>query len=549
MDWNPPQPGELFEGKYRIDAVLGVGGFAHVYRATQIELGRPVALKVLKPFASTSSSDTEGAEAIWVKRFQREARLVAQLRDPHTITMYEYGRTAQGMSYMAFEFVSGNSLDVVLKQEGPLAPHRVATILSQALESLAEAHQYGVLHRDIKPANILLYEHMGKADRVKVLDFGIAKPLAEAGDLTSADLTQAGMLVGTPRYMAPEQLMGESIGPACDIYSMGLVAFELLTGTKAAAGSTTMTIIAHQLGPQNFTLPTELNIPIGLRSIIQGMLAKDLATRLNSASQIVAHLQYWDAEHPLVALPQSPAPADHTPEPAPLTPEPAPHAPANENSPALAAPDSPSDTGAPPPARRRGIAAPLIAILVMLIAIGASIFALTSSPASSVETAPQPAPSVETAPQPEVARAPELTFEVESAPEVAPEPAVQPPLQIDTSPAGLALFLDGRPLGDAPLSLPVEDLNLPQTLSARHPDGREVSTELVDLSEPVHLTLPEPEARPEPPRRAATTPSKPAPRRADPAPTPKSEPGPAPEPEPAPHKSAEPSFPALDTLY
>ncbi|RVU42639.1 serine/threonine protein kinase [Lujinxingia sediminis] len=568
MDWNPPQPGDIFEGKYRIESVLGVGGFAHVYRATQLDLGRPVALKVLKPFSPPRSGDADAAEDVWIKRFRREAQLVAQLRDPHTITMYEYGQADNGMSYMAFEFVSGKSLDVVLKESGPLSAKRVAAILTQALESLAEAHQYGVLHRDIKPANILVYEHLGKTDRVKVLDFGIAKPLADETDLTSSDLTQAGMIVGTPSYMAPEQLTGEGIGPASDIYSMGLVAFELLTGSKAAAGPTTMTIISKQLSPEVFKVPAELDVPAGLRSIINCMLAKNLETRFKTAGDVAALLENWDSETPLVGE-QTPAPM---PAPAAIT--------ADLRSPppeAHITPPPPELPAAPPHAgelsgerdapRKSGIAAPVIAIILVLLLIGAGLFWMMRQQSPT----PTPDPHVELAASPTPVPRPSPTSEpVEAPEELAPtaEHEAIAPLIVETEPSGLELFINDEPVGTSPLTLPSDDLQYPLTLIARHNDGRETSL-LVDApSETVSLTLPDPAPAPEPeakhrPRRIER-PRSTSPRRTEPETTrtqqaPESEPRTAPEtqteserrPTTDAKKKAEPepSFPALDTLF
>lgn len=570
MDWNPPQPGDIFEGKYRIDSVLGVGGFAHVYRATQLDLGRPVALKVLKPFAPPRSGDAEAAEDVWIKRFRREAQLVAQLRDPHTITMYEYGQADSGMSYMAFEFVSGKSLDVVLKESGPLSAKRVATILAQALESLAEAHEYGVLHRDIKPANILVYEHLGKTDRVKVLDFGIAKPLADETDLTSSDLTQAGMIVGTPSYMAPEQLTGEGIGPASDIYSMGLVAFELLTGGKAAAGPTTMTIISKQLSPEIFKVPADLDVPAGLRSIINCMLAKNLQTRFKTAGEVVALLEKWDSETPLVGdLTPAPQPA-----PAALAagfggPSPDAHInPPTTERPA-AAPLTGELSGQFDAPRKKGLAAPIIAIVVALLLIGAGLFWMMRQQS----TAPTPDPQVELATSP--TPAPEPTPAAEPAdpleqPTPEPEQVADAPLVIETEPDGLALFINDEPVGTSPLTLPSDDLDYPLTLIARHDDGRETSLQIEGSSETISLTLPEPKLEPEPEpkadsRRTERSRPEPQPRsepevaKTRPAAQPKPEPQPEPQPEPEPEErpaedtkkkaDPEPSFPALDTLF
>ena len=185
-----------------------------------------------------------------MRRFNQEAKLVSRLQDPHTITMYDYGRTASGMLYMVFEFVDGESVSELVSREGALHYSRVLSIVEQTLGSLEEAHAFGVMHRDIKPGNIMVFEHVGRPDQVKLLDFGIAK-VAKATGSQSKDLTADGTLVGTPRYMSPEQIRGEEITPRSDIYSLGLVAYEMLVGSKAIAATSSVTIIGLQLEPQN----------------------------------------------------------------------------------------------------------------------------------------------------------------------------------------------------------------------------------------------------------------------------------------------------------
>src|SRR5690606_38246189 len=142
-------------------------------------------------------------------RFQQEARLVSRLRSPFTITMYDYGRTPSGLLYMVLEYVSGQSIAELLAGGAPVAPQRVVKILNQILISLHEAHALGMLHRDLKPANIMVYEHLGQADQVKLLDFGIAKVIGDSHQQRNIDLTSDGNIIGTPRYMSPEQIRGD----------------------------------------------------------------------------------------------------------------------------------------------------------------------------------------------------------------------------------------------------------------------------------------------------------------------------------------------------
>lgn len=301
MDWTALEPGTIFEERYRIESVLGMGGFARVFRATQIGLGRTVAIKVLKPLRGEPDGVIEPARQRadmedWVQRFRREAKVVSQLSDPHTITMYDYGSTDSGMWYMVFEHISGHSLEEVIDSEGAMEPGRAVEILRQCLSSIEEAHSKGVLHRDLKPANIMLFEHVGRQDQVKVLDFGIAKPIQGNHDFTQVDLTRDGKVIGTPRYMAPEQLKGTAIGPPADIYCLGLVAYEMITGQKAVSGDKVVQVIQQQLAPEPIEIPDSLELPLGLRTAIHCMVAKSQRRRYQSAREVVVALEQWKQE-------------------------------------------------------------------------------------------------------------------------------------------------------------------------------------------------------------------------------------------------------------
>src|SRR4030095_10685753 len=201
-------PGELGGDRTRIDGVVGQGGFGAVYRATQLDTGLAVALKVLIKNFTTAGTD--------FKRFQREAALVQKLKHPNVVELLDYGQTDKGQSFIAFELLHGRSLSVVLKEGGKLPRERAARITRDVLSALEAAHALGIIHRDIKPQNIFLCEG---TDLTKVLDFGIAKAVTgEEAGLTQ--LTEAGQMIGTPHYMAPEQVRGAGIYPATDLYSL-----------------------------------------------------------------------------------------------------------------------------------------------------------------------------------------------------------------------------------------------------------------------------------------------------------------------------------------
>lgn len=295
-----PSLGTTFAGRYQLQSELGRGGFARIYLAEQTDLSRKVALKILNPAGRMTGTDSDAL----VGRFRREGKLVANLRDPHTVTMYDYGQTDAGLLYMVFEHIDGENLREVLNREGRLGADRVESILRQCLMSLQEAHSFGVLHRDIKPDNIMLYEHLGRRDQIKVLDFGIAKSILDDHEETfAAELTQTGTIVGTPRYMAPEQLRQESLTPATDIFSLGLVAYELLTQAKAVKADSFAQIIAEQVSPHPIRLPEQVAVPWPFRQIIDRMIEKEVSRRFQSAQEVLEALDQcdWDSAPTLVA--------------------------------------------------------------------------------------------------------------------------------------------------------------------------------------------------------------------------------------------------------
>jgi serine/threonine protein kinase len=260
------QPGDEFEGRYRVVRELGRGAFAVVYLAEHLEFGGQLALKVLKEGRSD-------------ERFVREAKLLAELRSPHTVTLHDFGRTAERRPYMSFEYVEGETLEDRLARIGPMPAGRTAHIIRQVLSSLAEAHERGIVHRDVKPANIMLTRMGRDEDFVKVLDFGVAKPLSDVREV-SQELTIAGQLIGTMRYMAPEQLRDERKAvPASDVYAAGLIAYEMLTNEKAAAGEDAHVVLARHLDDEPYTIPYEVDVPIPFRNCFESMMQKPLEFR------------------------------------------------------------------------------------------------------------------------------------------------------------------------------------------------------------------------------------------------------------------------------
>ncbi len=303
-----PRIGDIFEGRYRLDQVVGQGGYARVYRAHQTDLGRDVAIKVLRPDGRNAAKAEESA-----RRFQREAKLVSQLTDPHTLTVFDYGRAENGLLFMVTEFVEGENLLDFIHREGPLPPERAVPMIRGVLFSLEEAHDRGILHRDIKPANVMVYELRGRPDQVKLLDFGIAKafddPNGDADSMAVA-LTGKGRVVGSPGYMSPEQIRGDSLTPASDVYSVGLVFFEMLTGRRAIEEDD-LRAAFRQIDEFPIELPEDVELPQGLRAAVERMVDKNIEGRFATAGEAIEALAPFGAPAP------APPAVRTTPEPSP----------------------------------------------------------------------------------------------------------------------------------------------------------------------------------------------------------------------------------------
>lgn len=491
MEWRVLEPGEVFEERYRIESVLGVGGFAHVYRATQMDLDRDVALKILRP--AKNAGGGPGQEKVldtWTQRFRREAKLISRLRDPHTITMFDFGSTDAEMSYMVFEYVAGRSLDHVIRDEGSFEPKRVVEILRQCLLSVQEAHSLGVLHRDLKPANILIFEHVGRGNRVKVLDFGIAKPMMDeaSGHMTGADLTMDGTILGTPRYMAPEQLKGEPMGPGSDIYSLGLVAFEMLAGEKAISGNSTMTVISKQLSPEPIVLPADMRLPGRFRAIVHKMLTKDASRRYQTAKEVLDDLEGWANdgdleggatiqlganEIELLGDDSGPTQIMATQGQAAEAPAPRAPAPVPATAPAAASSESAGSEGK----SSSNLRLPLFLVAGLLVVVVILAFFVSKEEPGHDESLAQ-------------------------AMVAEPEPAVEPEVhrvQIRTEPAGASVIIDGVYVGLSPVAMNLTEGDFPVTIAVLLEDGRRADEVLEGPRETVYLELvaPQPEAETE----------------------------------------------------
>jgi serine/threonine-protein kinase len=272
-------PGYLVGGRYELIERLGQGGHGAVYRAIQRPLGREVAVKMIL------------AEALFaegmLERFAREAALVQRLEHPNTVRIYDFGTSEQGMPFIVFELLRGRTLEQEIAQ-CPLTALRIGRVATQVLKSLMEAHALGIVHRDIKPANLLLIDYSGEADFVKVLDFGVAKPTA--APKPGEAITHDGQIVGTPSYMAPEQVHGAVIGPTADIYALGLVMAEAATGQRVYGEGSPMQIWMKQTSPEPVPL-SPLVMSTALGTVIARATRKAPEQRYQSAEAMLADVE------------------------------------------------------------------------------------------------------------------------------------------------------------------------------------------------------------------------------------------------------------------
>jgi serine/threonine protein kinase len=261
-------------GNYEIESLLGQGGMGVVYKARQVNLDRPVALKILPPTLSSDQS--------FVKRFKREARAVARLSHPNIIQIFDITE-AKDLHFFSMEFVGGRTLDKVLEEKGKLEPDEAIRIISQAALALEHAHKNNIIHRDIKPSNIII----DRSGNVKVMDFGLAR----AADDRSK-VTQSGTLIGTLGYMSPEQCRGEELDFRTDIYSLGVVLYEMLTG-KAPFDAPNEVALIHKIIskiPQLISSHRS-DIPISLISIVEKAMRKDPQIRYQNAKEFIDDLE------------------------------------------------------------------------------------------------------------------------------------------------------------------------------------------------------------------------------------------------------------------
>lgn len=278
--------GRTVQGKYRVIDVLGAGGMGRIYRAEQMPLGRPVALKVLH-----QELDEKKDKGDFQKRFLLEAATCAKLTHPNIVVVYDYGRL-EGLGresyFMAMELVEGITLGDAIIQDGVIAPARAMRIAKEIARALREAHRQGAVHRDLKPSNVML-THGGEGEGIKVLDFGLVKLVRD----DSEHLTQEDVFIGSPRYMAPEQIHRMPVDGRADLYALGVILYQMLCGQVPFAGDNPIqTLMGHVNEPvPPLRVPEGVELPPGLESIVMRCLAKDPDARFPNADALIHALQ------------------------------------------------------------------------------------------------------------------------------------------------------------------------------------------------------------------------------------------------------------------
>jgi serine/threonine protein kinase len=279
---------QVLNNRFKVESKIGEGGFGAVYRGVQLATGRKVALKLLHPEMTKDDN--------LVARFRREGMVLCNLRDAHTITTYDFDQTPDGTLYIAMELLEGKSLHQIFHEEAPLDWKRVFKILTEMCSSLAEAHAQGIVHRDLKPENIYLETRPGNPEFVKILDFGIAKVMrGDTIDPQSPQLTATGQTLGTLEYMSPEQLMGKPLDGRSDVYALGVLAYEMITGrlpfpeAKGPAGLITAQLKQTPIPPSQAS--AKATLPKAADRAILKCLEKDKNNRYPDVSALAVALQ------------------------------------------------------------------------------------------------------------------------------------------------------------------------------------------------------------------------------------------------------------------
>jgi eukaryotic-like serine/threonine-protein kinase len=280
-----PWLGRVVDGRYRVAALVGSGGMGVVYRVEHLHLGKMAAMKVLSPDTATKPE--------MLRRFRTEAQAVSKLNHPNIVQTFDFGQW-DGALYLVMEYVGGDDLSALLRRDGPWSFDRAARLFVQVCSGLTEAHEAGIVHRDLKPENLMVVQRRNGSEHVKVLDFGLAKLRERAGDPQGAGVSSGGQILGTPYYMAPEQVRGEPLDARADLYSVGATLYRVLTGEPPFDAPSPISVLAKhltdQVVPPRTRVPDRALPPEADRIVLRAM-AKSVADRYASAAELQADLE------------------------------------------------------------------------------------------------------------------------------------------------------------------------------------------------------------------------------------------------------------------
>ncbi len=475
-----PLVGQVVAGRYRVEALLDEGAMGRVYLAEQVSMKKRVALKVLKPEL------TRVPEVM--ARFEREAMAAAHIVHPNIATAIDSGRLEDKAVYLALEYVEGRTLRSEIER-GPMPIGRVLGIVRQVAEALGAAHALEIVHRDLKPDNVMLVERDGHADFVKVLDFGVAKvplKIAESRPLEPQDgalITAAGVVFGTPDYMAPEQALGQPVDHRADLYSLGVMFYEMLGGTRPFVNENDVGILGQQLSGEVPPLArtSGVAVPAKIEALVTTLLANESRRRVQSAAELVARIDELVALTPS-ELHAPPTPSDSTSERRISAAE------VGETIPAP--PSSEVETDARPTrVKAKPLRLPdwevLTAISLLLVVVVAGVLLYRSRVAASVDSAPQVDVPEELATQvPTSAPASPEQSAMASAsagPEAELEPEVLTEQHVEDALKAGGLAIDA-------LVKRFPDDGLAHLAAARHAfKGQQVTEAIASLTKAIHL--------------------------------------------------------------
>jgi hypothetical protein len=346
--------GQILAERYRLDALLGIGGMGAVYKGFHLGLRRPVAIKLLHPALARDAHIS--------KRFDREAHSVSRLEHPNCVQVTDFGTTEDGTKYLVMQYLEGHELERLLEREAAMPFARATALILQILHGLAHAHRQGVAHRDLKPENVFVTtDHEGR-ETLKLVDFGISKITSGPG---SDKLTRAGLVFGTPDYMSPEQALGQASDHRADIYAAGILFFRMLTGTLPFTADDPVSLIRMQVTQPLPALPA--SVPAHLSAIVERMTAKSADERIGSAEEVIAALETSGLPSPLASAGAEIGPASTVVTERTAAPEGAALARQAVPSIPLTLP-TPVETHAVPRVRRRGLVAFAAGWLVVMAA-------------------------------------------------------------------------------------------------------------------------------------------------------------------------------------